>query len=93
MSSEISAMDRCTGSFLTPGVAPEAEEQAQHADHQAGEQDLVPGEAEEVALVEVGQPEVHLAARPVLGTAAPGHFLGRQRRHRPPARARPRAAG
>ena len=33
---------------MHPGVAPQAEEQAQHADQEARQQDLVPGEAEEV---------------------------------------------
>ena len=59
---------------LDAGVGPRAEEQAEHADHQARQQDLVPGHAEEVALVEVGQVDVHLAAGHVLrgGAAAAG---------------------
>ena len=46
-------------------VGPEAEQQPQHADDQAREQDLVAGHAEEVALVEIGQLDVDLAARAV----------------------------
>ena len=74
-------------------VAQQTEEQSQDADHQAREQDLMPGEAEEVALIEVGQPKVHLATRPVLGA---GHGLGHLRGEQPeapPARAPSRGAG
>ena len=57
-------------------VGPEAEQQPQHADDQAREQDLVAGHAQEVALVEIGQLDVDLAAGPVtpprlLGVAPP----------------------
>ena len=48
-------------------VRPGAEQQAEHADHEARQQNLVPGQAEEVALIQVGQVDVHLAAGAVNG--------------------------
>ena len=76
---------------LHPGVAPEAEQQPQDADQEAGEQDLMPGEAEEVALIEVGEADVHLAAGAVLG-ATPAPAPGRRRATRPPGRRPPAGA-
>jgi hypothetical protein len=55
------------GQVAHPGVAPQPEQQAEDADEQAGEQDLMTGEAEEIALVQVGEADVHLAAGAVLG--------------------------
>ena len=52
--------------LLHGAVRPEAEQQAQHADHQARQQDLVPGEAQEVALIEVREEKVHLPAGTML---------------------------
>jgi hypothetical protein len=62
---------------LDPDVAPKAKKQSEDADQQPRQQDLVPGEAEKVPLVQVGQPEVYLAPRPVLGRARGlGYVLG-----------------
>jgi len=58
-------------------VAQEPEQQTQNTNDQSGEQDLVTGETEEVSLVQVGEPEVYLSARTMLGRTHPlGHFLG-----------------
>ena len=51
---------------LDAGIRPGAEEQAQHADDQPRQQDLMAGHAEEIALIEIGQVDVHLAAGHVL---------------------------
>jgi hypothetical protein len=61
--------------ILDMRIAHQPEQQSQNTDDQTGEQDLVPGKAQEVALVEVRQAEVHLAAGPVLTLDA---LLGNQ---------------
>ena len=79
-------------------VGPHAEQQPEHADDQARQQDLMAGHAQEVALVEVGQLDVDLAAgavRCVLGLRRQqrrrhqhrqrkdhGHSLNKPHRHR-----------
>ena len=67
MSSETSAIDWCTGSLLHRGVA-DQRPKSRPSTHttRPGQQDLVAGEAQEAALIQVREEEVHLPARTVL---------------------------
>src|SRR5262249_33055121 len=75
-------------------VGPEAEEEAGRAHHEATQEELVPGEAEEAALLEARELEVDLTAGTVLGTRRlrrGGRGLTQQRRHREQRRQQGRA--
>jgi hypothetical protein len=54
------------------GVTQETKQQAQYAHHQSGEKNLMAGEPEEISLIEIGEPEIHLTTWAVLGA---GHSL------------------
>jgi hypothetical protein len=66
-------MDR---QVLDRGVGPESEQQPQDADDQPGEQDLVAGHAEEIALIQIRQLNVHFTTGAVLRLG----LCGQQRR-------------
>ncbi len=61
MSSEISRIDWCTGRFLSCLYMHQAEEQAERADDEAEEQQVVPADAEEALAAEVGHHQVGFA--------------------------------
>ena len=82
MSSEISAIDAVHRQLLDLAIGHQAEQQAEHADEQAGHQQRAAVHAEELDLPEVGQDQRGLAAG-VLGHAAAG----------PPVARRPPSAG
>ena len=62
-------------------IRPCPEQQPQDANHQSREQNLVAGHAEEVALIEIGEMDVHLPARHVLCRCGRARRLDRRLRH------------
>jgi hypothetical protein len=67
MSSEISAMERWTGSLRTPRYVQRPKKRPEHAHGEPAEQELMAVEAEELSLLEAGQLDVHFPARGVRG--------------------------